>query len=72
MDKYLNGTWDEFEQWIRFTIGADFIWLVRPLDRQGNRQIVVDQINHGIERNNGVFPVRNSFIERKQRDGVVV
>ena len=33
MDKYLGGTWEEFEQWIRFTIGSDFKWLVRPLDR---------------------------------------
>ncbi len=65
MDKYLDGSWEEFEQWIRFTIGSDFLWRVRPLDRQSNRQMVVDQINSLIDRNNGVFPARNSFIERK-------
>jgi len=24
MDKLLDGTWEEFEQWIRDTIGSDF------------------------------------------------
>lgn len=67
MEKYLDGTWDEFEQWIRFTIGSDFMWLVRPLDRQDNRQMVAAQVLYDIKRNNGSFPARNSFIERKKQ-----
>jgi len=68
MDKYLGGTWEEFEQWIRFTIGSDFKWLVRPLDRQSTREMVADMVRNDIERNNGVFPRQNSFIERKQQE----
>ena len=65
MDKYLGGTWEEFAQWIRFTIGSDFRWLVRPLDRQSNREMVADMIRNDIKQNNAVFPTHNSFIERK-------
>jgi hypothetical protein len=65
MDKYLDGTWEEFEQWIRFTIGSDFMWRVRPLDRRSNRQMVADTVRTDTKKNNGVFPAHNSFIERK-------
>ena len=68
MDKYLGGTWEEFEQWIRFTIGSDFRWLVRPLDRQSNREMVANVVHRDIEKNNGVFPTRNAFVERKQQE----
>ncbi len=64
MDKYLCGTWEEFEQWIRFTIGSDFRWRVRPLDRQSNREMVANMVRKDIEMNNSVFPTHNSFIER--------
>ena len=69
MNKYLDGSWNEFEQWIRFTIGSDFLWRVRPLDRQSNRQMVADQVLYDIKRNKGVFPASNSYIERKQPAG---
>jgi len=26
MDKNLDGSWEEFEQWIRDAIGSDFRW----------------------------------------------
>ena len=68
MDKYLSGTWEEFEQWIRFTIGSDFRWLVRPLDRQKNREMVADMVHSDIEQNSGIFPTHNAFIERKQQE----
>jgi hypothetical protein len=68
MDKYLDGTWEEFEQWIRFTIGSDFLWRIRPLDRRSNRQMVADMVRTDIEKNSGVFPAHNSFIERKQQE----
>ncbi len=68
MDKYLNGSWEEFEQWIRFTIGSDFMWRVRPLDRQSNREMVAELIRSDIEQNNGIFPATNSFIATKQQE----
>ncbi len=30
MNKYLSGTWEEFEAWTRSTIGSDFRWKIRP------------------------------------------
>jgi hypothetical protein len=68
IDKYLDGTWEEFEQWIRFTIGSDFVWRIRPLDRQSTRQMVAYTVRADIEKHNGVFPAHNSFIERKQQE----
>ncbi len=65
MDKYLDGSWKKFEQWIRNTIGSDFRWRVRPLDSRSNRQMIVDLVQNDIKQNNGVFPEKNSFIERK-------
>jgi len=65
MGKYLSGTWEEFEQWIRFTIGSDFQWLVRPLDRQTNRQMIADLVLEDMKKNSGTFPEKNSFIAKK-------
>lgn len=65
MEKSLDGTWAEFEQWIRFTIGSDFSWRVRPLDRPSNRQMIADLVVNDIKKNDGVFPASNAFIERK-------
>jgi hypothetical protein len=64
MDKHLTGTWEEFEAWIKETIGADFRWRVRPQDNATNRGIVASLILDGIKRNNGIFPEKNTFIER--------
>lgn len=63
MDEYLTGTREEFEAWIRDTIGADFRWKIRPQDTRANREMVADLIRSGMERNNGVFPQNNAFIE---------
>ena len=41
MDKFLDRTWEEFEQWIKYTIGSDFRWCVRPRDTAENREMVV-------------------------------
>lgn len=64
VDKRLDGSWDEFEQWIKDTIGSDFNWCVRPRDTAGNREMVARLILNDIERNKGVFPKKNTFIER--------
>ena len=64
MDKHLDGSWEEFEAWIRDAIGSDFRWCVRPQDTSVNREMVAGLIREDIERGNGVFPEKNAFIER--------
>jgi hypothetical protein len=64
MDKRLEGSWEEFEQWIRDTIGSDFRWRVRPMDKLSNRKMIAELVQNDIKENNGVFPEKNSFIER--------
>jgi hypothetical protein len=64
MDKWLEGPWEEFEQWIRDTIEADFRWCIRPRDTQVNREMVASLILNDIKSNAGVFPEKNSSIER--------
>ena len=65
MDNYLDGSWEKFEQWIRNTIGSDFRWRVRPMDKRSNRQMLAERVQNDIKENNGVFPEKNAFIERK-------
>ncbi len=67
MDKYLDGTWEEFEEWIREKIGSDFHWCVRPSDTATNREMVATLVLNDIKRNNGVFPAKNTFIEKAQK-----
>ncbi len=62
MDKYLDGTWQEFEALIKDTIGSSFRWHVRPQDTSSNREMIVSLILEDINRNNGVFPEKNAFI----------
>lgn len=67
MEKHLDGTWEEFEARIRETVGSDFRWRVRPQDTRStrsNRKMVADLILGDIERNHGVFPESNAFVER--------
>jgi len=64
MDNYLDGSWEKFEQWIRNTIGSDFRWRVRLMDKRANREMISELVQNNIKRNNGVFPEDNSFIER--------
>ena len=65
MDNYLDGSWDEFEQWIRNTIGSDFCWRVRPIDKRSNQQMIAKLVQTDIKENNRVFPEKNTCIERK-------
>jgi len=64
MEKHLAGTWEEFVAWIRETIGADFHWRVRPQNEATNREMVASLILDRIKRNNGIFPEKNTLIER--------
>ncbi len=66
MDKsLLEGTWQEFEALIRDTIGSDFHLRVQPQDTNSNQDMIVSLIPQDIKRNNGVFPERNTFIEKE-------
>ena len=40
----LSGDWKKFEDWIREKIGSDFVWKIRPLDKESNRQAVMESI----------------------------
>ena len=64
MEEHLEGSWEQFEAWIRNTIGGGFTWKIRPLDSAENREMVANLIEDAIKRNNGTFPEKNSFIER--------
>ena len=64
IDKNLDGSWEEFEQWSRDTIGSDFRWRIRPRDSAANRKMVVSPVLEDIERNGDVFPEKNVFIEK--------
>ena len=63
MDEHLTGTWEEFETWIRATIGSDFGWKIRPRDTRANREMIADLIRSAMLRNNAVFPQNDAFIE---------
>jgi hypothetical protein len=63
-DKPLEGTWEEFEAWIRDTLGSDFVWKIRPADTRSNREMIATLIKNSMARNNGVFPGSDAFIER--------
>ncbi len=65
MDNYLDGSWEKFEQWIRNTIGSDFRWRVRPMDKRSNWQMLPERIQNDIKENNGGFLEKNTIIERK-------
>ncbi len=64
MDKFLDGTWEEFEQWIRDTIGSDFRRRVCPRDTTENREMVASLDLEDIKRSEGIFPEKNAFIEK--------
>lgn len=58
MGDYRDGTWEEFEQWIRETIAGDFRWRIRPQDDASNREMVAELIRHAMNRNDGTSPKR--------------
>jgi len=59
-----NMSLEKFEQWIRNTIGSDFRWGVRLMGKRSNRFMVADLVQNDIKEKNGLFPEKNSFIER--------
>ncbi len=65
MNKHLDDTWQEFEAWIKNTIGSSFRWRIRPPDTRPNREMIASLILEDTKRNNGDFPKENVFIERE-------
>lgn len=63
---YLEGDWSTFEQWIRKKIGGAFDWSVRPRDDDESLRMVAEAIAESMRKNDGDFPQRNAFLERKQ------
>lgn len=66
MEDYCDGTWEEFEEWIRKTITGDFSWKIRPQDNASNREMAAGLIKDAMKRNDGRFPEQNLFIERSE------
>ena len=64
-ENILDGTWQEFEAWIKDTIGCSFRWRIRPADTRSNREMIASLILGDIKRNNGHFPKENAFIEKE-------
>ncbi len=64
MEKHLEGSWEEFEVWIKDTIGSNFHWRIRPLDTASNRKMIADLILDEIKQNKGIFPEGDTFIQR--------
>ncbi len=66
----LSGDWKKFEDWIREKIGSDFVWKIRPFDKESNRQAVMESIIRAIKENDGKFPPKgNAFIESTSKNG---
>ena len=69
MEEYLQGSWLDFEAWIRREIGSDFRWKVRPMDTPSKRRLVAELILDTRGRNEGLFPRSDAFIERINASG---
>ena len=63
-NELVTGTREEFDAWIRNTIGSDFRWRVRPRDTPSNREMIASLVLDELKRNDGIFPQSNVFIER--------
>ena len=55
MKPCIDGAWEEFEEWIRDTIGSDFRWRIRPIDTPIKRRAIAESIQNIINRH-GEFP----------------
>ena len=64
-NKHLDGTWQEFEAWIKDTIGTSFRWRIHPADTRPNREMIASLILGDIKQNNGDFSKKNVFIDKK-------
>jgi hypothetical protein len=64
-ENILDGTWQEFEAWIKDTIGCSFRWRIRPADTCPNREMIASHILGDIKRNNGDLLKENVFIEKE-------
>ena len=63
----LTGSFEEFESWIRTTIGGDFEWNNRLEDSVAARRMIASLVENLMARNDGVFPEDSYFIRRRKR-----
>jgi hypothetical protein len=67
MIKYLEGAWEEFEAWIKETIGSDFSRRIRLQDTSTNREMLAGLILKDFKEGEGVFPDKKVLIERTKQ-----
>jgi hypothetical protein len=65
-ENILDGTWQEFEAWIKDTIGCSFRWRVRPADTRPNREMIVSLIRGDIKQNKW-FSRRRMYLSRRNK-----
>ena len=63
-EKYLECSWEEFENSIKGTIESEFNGRVRPVDSPEKHSMMASVISDDMKRNGGVFPEGNAFIQR--------
>ena len=68
MDEIPTGTWEEFEAWIRTTIGGDFRGKIRPRDNIANREMVAELTSDEILVGQRHFPERAPGVKVGSRD----
>lgn len=64
LDLLFSDSWEQFEVWIRQTLGGDFTWRGSPRDTPERLQIIIDSVRAAMASNDGVFPQADSFLER--------
>ncbi len=66
----LSGDWEKFEDWIREKIGGDFVWRIKPFDKESNRQAVMESIIRVIKEKDGKYPPKvTAFVESTSKNG---
>ncbi|NIM99306.1 MAG: hypothetical protein GTO24_14880 [candidate division Zixibacteria bacterium] len=63
-------SWEDFESWIKATVGGEISWKIRPRDTMTNRQLIAESIIETIQENGGKFPPSgNLFLEFEDDKG---
>ncbi len=64
MDQHLNGNWEDFEAWIKDTIGSAFFWGIRPIDTPADREMMAKHIIEQMKRQDGRVRDMDTFIAK--------
>lgn len=65
MDTYLDSCWEEFEVWIRRSVGSDSRQKIRPLDNPSNRKMIAGL--NGFDTGLCGLSLRSSFCQIEAR-----